>query len=53
MYFSITGMDDTKKSGNSTFTLEEKKKFQALMNIPFFMLSISRIVRKITAANEK
>ena len=28
MYFSITGMDDTKKSGNSTFTSEEKGNFK-------------------------
>ena len=41
MYFSITGMDDTKKSGNSTFTSEEKRKFQALMNIPFLPQSKS------------
>ena len=33
MYFSIAGME--KKSGNSTFTVEEKRKFQALMKIPF------------------
>ena len=33
MYCSIAGME--KKSGNSTFTVAEKRKFQALMKIPF------------------